>query len=77
MTTGTKTPLLTREGHEHLVRTTGAPDSGESEVEVAAAEKLADHLTDDEPPASVALLVTLTIGAFEVGIVTLDEPVER
>ena len=37
MATGTKTPLLTREGHEHLVRTTGALDSGESEVKVAAA----------------------------------------
>ena len=37
MTTGTKTPLLTREGREHLVRTTGALNSGESEVKVAAA----------------------------------------
>ena len=41
MATGTKTPLLTKEGHEHLVRTTGALDTGESEVEIAAAEKLA------------------------------------
>ena len=59
MTTGTKTPLLTREGHEHLVRTTGALDSGKTEVQVAAAEKLAGHLADDGPPGSVALLVTL------------------
>ena len=76
MTTGTKTPLLTREGHEHLMRTIGALDSGESEVEVAEAEKLADHLTDDGPPASVAPLVTLTIGAFELGIVAIDKPVQ-
>ena len=32
MATGTKAPLLTREGHEHLVRTPGAPDSGEFRV---------------------------------------------
>ena len=77
MATGTKTPLLTREGHEHLVRTTGALDTGESEVEVSAAEKIAGYLADDGPPASVALLITLAIGAFELGIVALDKPVQR
>jgi len=50
--------------HEHLVRTTSALDSGESEVEVAAAEKFAGHLADDGSPWSVALLVTIVVGAF-------------
>ena len=77
MAAWTKAPLLTREGHEHLVRTTGAADAGESEVEVAAAEKLAGHIIDDRAPWAVALLVTLAIGALELGIVTLAKPVER
>ena len=63
--------------HEHLVRTNGALDTGESEVQVAAAKELAGRLADDAPPGAVALLVTLAIGAFELGIVTLDKPVER
>ena len=41
------------------MRTTGALDTDESEVEVATAEKLAGHLANDGPPGSVALLVTL------------------
>ena len=72
MATGTKAPLLTREWHEHLMRTTGAPDSGEPEVEVAAAEELAGHLADDGPPGSVTLLVTLVVAAFKFRIVPFD-----
>ncbi|MBI84061.1 MAG: hypothetical protein CMJ81_12745 [Planctomycetaceae bacterium] len=41
MAAGAKTPLLPREGHEDLVRTTGSLDTGESEVGFTAAEKLA------------------------------------
>ena len=72
LATDTKAPLLTREWHEHLMRTTGAPDSGEPEVEVAAAEELAGHLADDGPPGSVALLVTLVVAAFKFRIVPFD-----
>ena len=67
MATGTKIPLLTREGHEHLVRTTGTLDTGESEVEVTAAKKLAGHIADDGPQESVAMLVTFIVGASNSG----------
>ena len=51
--------------------------AGESEVQVAATQKLADHVADDRPPESVALLVILVVGAFKFRIVPFDEPVER
>ena len=59
------------------MRAAGALRAGESEVQVAATQKLADHVADDRPPESVALLVILVVGAFKFRIVPFDEPVER
>jgi hypothetical protein len=53
-----------------------APHAGETEVQVAAAEKLADHIANDGPPESVAFLVPLGIDLFELGEEPLDEPVQ-
>jgi len=68
MATRAETPLTTTEGNEHtIVVTVVAADVGESEVQVATAKKFASHLTGNGPPADVALLVTLAIGAFDSG----------
>ena len=77
MATGTKAALLAREWHKHLVRAAGAPDAGESEVQITTAQELADHVADDGPPASVAPLETLVVDAFKFRIVPFDELVER
>ena len=75
MATRVEAPLTTTEGNEYtIVVAVVAADASESEVQVAAAEKFASHLTENRAPATVALLVTPAIGTFDSG---LDEPVER
>ena len=46
-------------------------------MQVAAAEEFAGHRADNRPPRAVALGITLVIGAFELRVITLDDPVQR
>ena len=55
----------------------GAADTSKAKVEIPASKELADHLADDGPPGSVALLITFLVGAFKFRIVPFDELVER
>jgi len=72
-----KAPLAAGKGNEHLVAAlrAAAPHAGEAEVQVAAAEELADHIADDGPPKPLAFLVPLGIKLFELGKKPFDDAV--
>ena len=70
--------LAAGERNEHFVAAlrAAAPHAGEAEVQVAAAEELADHVADDGPPEAVAFFVSFGIKLFELGEKPLDDAVQ-
>ena len=76
MTTGADTPLLAGEGHEELVATVGAADTGEALSQVAAPEELIDGCGDDRPPEAELASIALVIHGLEVVEVLANEAVE-
>ena len=77
MAAGADTSLATGKGDHHFMMAVGTPYPGKTEVQVAAAEKLAHCLVDHGPPDAITPLITLGVDALEVGIVPLEDPVQR
>ena len=54
-----------------------ALDASKAEMQIATAEQLAAHVTDDWTPGAVAIGVTLIIATLERGKIPLDRAVQR
>jgi hypothetical protein len=70
--------LAAGERDEHFVAAlrAAAPHPRETEVQVAATEKLADYLADYRTPESVTFFVSFGIKLFELGEKPLDDAVQ-
>jgi hypothetical protein len=73
----TKPPAFAGKGQQVLVLAMVAPNPGEPALQIAAVQKLVDHLRDDGPQEAVARLVPLGINLLELLVVAVGTLPER